>query len=150
MIDTDGAVVHEVRVELAPDEVFDFFIDPARLVRWIGLSASLDPVAGGAFRFEVQPGQFCEGEYVEVRRPTFVSFTWGWTDPGWRLPPGASLVSVELAPAGDGTRVRLRHSRLPGDLRPIHDEGWTTFLERLVAATAGHEPAEYPPTGTPP
>jgi uncharacterized protein YndB with AHSA1/START domain len=149
VIDSDGAVVHEVHVDLAPDEVFDFFIDPARLVRWIGLSASLEPVAGGSFRFEVQPGQFCEGEYVEVRRPTLVSFTWGWTDPAWRLPPGASLVSVQLAPAGDGTRVRLTHSRLPSDLRPIHDEGWTTFLERLVATAVGHEPAEYPPTGAP-
>ena len=131
MIDSD-AVVHEVQVELAPDEVCEVFCDPARLVRWLGLSASLDPVAGGAFRFEVQPGQFCEGEYVEIRRPAFVSFT------------------VEWSPAGDGTRVRLTHSRLPGDLRAIHDEGWTTFLERLVATAVGHEPTEYPPTGTPP
>ena len=149
MIDSDGAVVHEVHVAVPPEEVFEFFTDPQRLVRWIGLSASLAPVAGGEFRFEVQPGQFCEGAYVEVRPPAFVSFTWGWTDPGWNLPPGASLVSVELAPQRGGTLVRLTHSQLPGDLRPIHDEGWTTFLNRLIAAAAGQKPAAYPPSGQP-
>ena len=147
MIDSDGAVVHEVHIGLPPEEVFEFFTDPQRLVRWIGLSASLEPVAGGEFRFEVQPGQFCEGAYVEVRPPTFVSFTWGWTDPGWNLPPGSSLVSIELVAEGNGTRVRLTHSQLPGDLRPIHDEGWTTFLNRLIATTGGREPTAYPPSG---
>ena len=149
MIDSHGNVVHEVRVALAPEEVFEFFTDPTRLVRWIGLSASLRPAAGGEFRFEVQPGQFCQGSYVELRPPTFVSFTWGWTDPDWHLPPGASLVSVELEPTDGGTNVRLTHSQLPGDLRPIHDEGWTAFLGRLTAAAAGEEPAVYPPSGRP-
>ena len=149
MIDSDGAIVHEVHLALSPEEVFEFFTDPQRLVRWIGLSAALRPVAGGEFRFEVQPGEFCEGAYVEVRPPAFVSFTWGWTDPAWNLPPGSSLVSVELAPRADGTLVRLTHTQLPGGLRPIHDEGWTAFLDRLIAAAAGQEPAAYPPSGRP-
>lgn len=149
MIDSDGAVVHEVSVALPPAEVFEFFTDAARLVRWIGLSASLSAVSGGKFRFEIQPGQFCEGAYVEVLPVTFVSFTWGWTDPAWNLPPGSSLVSVALAPTDGGTQVRLMPTRLPGDLRVIHDEGWSTFLGRLVAATAGREPASYPPVGRP-
>jgi uncharacterized protein YndB with AHSA1/START domain len=149
VIESDGAVVHEVHVSLPPEEVFGFFTDAQRLVRWIGRSASLDPAADGVFRFEVQPGQFCEGAYVEVRPPTFVAFTWGWTDPDWNLPPGSSLVSVELTPVSGGTQVRLTHSRLPGELRAIHDEGWTTFLDRLVAAAAGQTPAAYPPHGRP-
>ena len=150
MIDRTGAVVHEVDVALPRDEVFAFFTDPERLARWIGLSATLSPVPGGGFRFEIQPGQFCEGTYVTVRRPSFVSFTWGWTDPAWQLPPGASLVSVSLTPAaGGGTRVRLTHDQLPGDLRVIHDEGWTTFLARLRAAAAGTAMPAYPPEGHP-
>lgn len=149
MIDADGSVVHEVDVSLSPEEVFEFFTDATRLVRWIGFSASLSAVAGGRFRFEVQPGQFCEGAFVDVQRPTFVSFTWGWTDPAWNLPPGASLVTVELSAVAGGTRIRLTHSRLPGDLRAIHDEGWSRFLTRLVATTAGLEPAQYPPEGRP-
>jgi uncharacterized protein YndB with AHSA1/START domain len=149
VIDGSGAVVHEVDVALPLGEVFDFFIDAERLVRWIGLSASLSAVSGGAFRFEIQPGRFCEGAYVEVRPPTFVSFSWGWTDPVWNLPPGSSLVSVELTPATLGTRVRLTHSRLPGELRAIHDEGWSTFLARLLAVTAARDLPAYPPEGRP-
>ena len=56
----------EIELPAAPAEVFSMFLDPSRLVRWIGLSADLDPTPGGRFRFEVQPGQFCEGEYVVV------------------------------------------------------------------------------------
>jgi uncharacterized protein YndB with AHSA1/START domain len=149
VIDEDGRVVHEVQLALPQREVFEFFTDAERLVRWIGLSASLSPVPGGGFRFEIQPGQFCEGAYVSVRPPTFVSFTWGWADPAWRLPPGSSLVSVTLTAVPGGTRVRLVHDELPGDLRAIHDEGWTTFLARLSAAAAGREGPAYPPEGTP-
>jgi uncharacterized protein YndB with AHSA1/START domain len=61
VIDPDGDVVHEVDVALPPEEVFEFFTDAARLVRWIGLSASLTAISGGQFRFEIQPGQFCAG-----------------------------------------------------------------------------------------
>jgi uncharacterized protein YndB with AHSA1/START domain len=147
VIDQSGRVVHEIEVALPHDEVFEFFTDASRLVRWIGLSASASAVAGGRFRFEVQPGQFCEGAYLDVQPPAFVSFTWGWTDPAWNLPPGSSLVSVRLTAAEHGTRVRLTHDQLPGDLRAIHDEGWATFLARLSAAAAGAEVPAYPPEG---
>jgi uncharacterized protein YndB with AHSA1/START domain len=149
VIDSSGRVVHELWVGLPQQEVFEFFTDPARLVQWIGLSASLEPVAGGVFRFEVQPGQFCEGTYVEVDPPSMVSFSWGWTDPDWHLPPGSSLVTVTLSPDGDGTRVRLVHDRLPGDLRAVHDEGWSSFLARLASVAAGHPPPAYPPKERP-
>ena len=46
--------------------------------------------------------------------------------------------------ADDGNLVRLTHTQLPGDLRPIHDEGWTAFLDRLIAAARGKK-AAYPP-----
>jgi uncharacterized protein YndB with AHSA1/START domain len=144
MIDADGQVVHELVVGLPPDEVFDFFTDARRLVRWIGISASLEAVKDGEFSFEIVPGQFCRGSYLEITPPVFVSFTWGWTDPAWQLPPGSSVVTVELEPVGDGTKIRLTHSQLPGDLRAIHDEGWTRFLERLGAVAVGVEPPPYP------
>ncbi len=149
MIDSGGRVVHEIELALPRDEVFAFFTDAERLVRWLGLSATLSPVPGGSFRFEVQPGHYCEGAYQQVDPPDFVSFTWGWTDPAWHLPPGSSLVSVRLTRTGTGTRVRLTHDQLPGDLRVIHDEGWTTFLTRLSAAAAGTDMPAYPPEGHP-
>jgi len=149
VIDSGGRVVHELVVGLPQPDVFEFFTDAGRLVQWIGLSATLSAVPGGSFRFEVQPGQLCEGDYVEVEPPSLVSFSWGWTDQGWHLPPGSSLVTVTLSPAGRGIRVRLVHDRLPGDLLAIHDEGWSSFLARLAAVTEGTEPPAYPPEGQP-
>jgi uncharacterized protein YndB with AHSA1/START domain len=59
VIDPAGRLVHEIDVGLPRDEVFAFFTDAKRLVRWIGLSASLSAVPGGGFRFVIQPGQYC-------------------------------------------------------------------------------------------
>ncbi len=140
----DDLVVHELELAAPPDDVFDMFVEPEKLASWIGLSAELEPRPGGRFRFEVVPGQFCEGEYVEVERPRRVVFTWGWTDPAMAVPPRSSSVEVVLTATATGTRLRLVHSRLPGDLRPVHDEGWSNFLPRLQAVVAGEEPGAYP------
>jgi uncharacterized protein YndB with AHSA1/START domain len=138
------AVVHEVLLPAPREAVFDMFVVPERLVLWLGISADLEPRPGGRFRFEVVPGQFCEGRYVTVERPARLVVTWGWTDPGMGLPPGTSRVEVELSEDEGGTRLRLVHRRLPGELRPIHDEGWTRFLARLADVAAGRDPGARP------
>ncbi len=136
MIEPD-AVVHELTLPVPPGAVFDMFVDPERLVRWIGISADLEPRPGGRFRFEIVPGQFCEGHYVTVERPTQIRFTWGWTEPSFHLPPGSSRVDVFLRalPEDAGTQLRLVHSGLEtGRLHHLHDDGWTEYLSRLEAA----------------
>jgi uncharacterized protein YndB with AHSA1/START domain len=146
VIDGD-AVIHEIVLPAPVEQVFDMFTDPRQLIRWIGISADLQPRPGGRFRFEVMPGQFCEGQYVIVERPGRLVFTWGWTDPGFGLPPGTSRVEVTLTRSGgDGceTRLRLVHTGLAGDLGLLHEDGWPRFLARLTAAAAGDEPAAYP------
>ena len=146
MIDGD-AVIHEVLLPAPAEQVFAMFTDPRQLIRWIGISADLEPWPGGRFRFEVVPGQFCEGQYVVLDRPVRLVFTWGWTDPGFGLAPGTSRVEVTLTRAGtDGrqTRLRLVHTGLAGDLGLLHDDGWSRFLGRLAAVTSGRAPVGYP------
>jgi uncharacterized protein YndB with AHSA1/START domain len=140
----DGVVVHELDLAAPPHVVYEMFVDPHQLIRWIGLGADLEPRPGGRFRFEVTPGQFCEGEYVELDPPRRLVVTWGWTDPTMRVPPGSSRVEVELSKQGEGTRLRLVHSHLPGDLRLLHDDGWSRFLDRLEAVIVGRNPQPYP------
>lgn len=141
----DGMVVHELELPRPAAEVFEMFTDPARLVTWIGVGAELDPRPGGRFRFEVQPGQFCEGEYLVVEPPRRLVFSWGWTDPWFGLPPGSSRVEVQLTEVGGGTRLRLVHHGLPGEMHRLHDDGWAAFLERLTAVVRGGSPGAYPP-----
>ena len=140
-------VVHELVLPVPVEQAFEMFVDPRQLVRWIGISADLQARPGGRFRFEVVPGQFCEGQYLVVERPGRLVFTWGWTDPGFGLPPGSSRVEVTLTRhAGDAgqTWLRLVHGGLPGDLGLLHDDGWSRFFARLAAVAAGEDPAAYP------
>lgn len=143
MIDGD-AVVHEIDLPVPPESVFAMFVEPDQLLRWLGVSADLDPRPGGRFRWEVAPGEYCEGQYVEVEPHSGIVVTWGWTDPAFNLPPGSSRVEVTLTPIGEGTRLRLVHDQLPGELRLIHDDGWRRFLERLAAVAAGRDPGDFP------
>ena len=133
MIDGEK-VVHELVLAAPPDDVFDAFVDPVRLVAWIGISADLEPIPGGRFRFEIVPGEFCEGEYVTVDRPRLRVFTWGWTALSFEMPAGSSRVEVTLRAVDDGmsTRLRLVHHDLSPRNRELHDEGWTRFLGELA------------------
>ena len=59
MSDTQNVICREIFIAAAPEAVFDFFVDPAMMARWIGLSHQLDPRPGGMFRVEIQPRQRC-------------------------------------------------------------------------------------------
>jgi uncharacterized protein YndB with AHSA1/START domain len=140
VIDGD-VVVHELELAAPRPAVFAMFVDPSKLVRWIGISAELEPRPGGRFRFEISPGQFCEGSYLEVDPPARLSFTWGWSEPAMGVPPGSSLVEVELTELDGSTRLRLCHRGLPTQARQMHSDGWDHFLAQLsaVAATIDEE-----------
>lgn len=131
-------------VPAPPAAVFPFFTDPALLVEWIGIAADLDPSPGGVFRFEVAPGEWCSGRYVEVSPPHWVVFTWGWDSGAIPVPPGSSTVEVDLLEHADGTLVRLTHRDLAPEVRPLHAEGWSRFLPRLAAVVAGLDPGPDP------
>jgi len=137
----DHCEIHREIFIAAPREVvFDFLVDPALMVAWIGISHDLDPRPGGIFRVEVSLGNVARGRYVEVSPPRRVAFTWGWEthDPSFavleKLPPESSLVEIDLEPAQGGTMVRLRHSGLPSSSSKIHGERWMHYLGRLDGA----------------
>jgi uncharacterized protein YndB with AHSA1/START domain len=129
----DAPLVHERRIAAAPETVFDFFVEPNLVVRWMGSRAELDPRPGGIFRLHYPQG-VARGEYVTVDRPRRVVFSWGWEDPDDTTQPGQSTVEVTLEPDGAGTRLVLVHSGLVGEARRTHAEGWEYFLGRLVEA----------------
>jgi uncharacterized protein YndB with AHSA1/START domain len=137
MSDDRGTIEREILIAAAPATVFGFLVDPALMAQWIGLFHNLDPRPGGVFEVEVSRGNVARGVYTEVTPFRRVAFTWGWEtqDPTLSmLPPGASLVELELEPKDGGTLLRLRHSRLPGDTPSIHGERWSHYLGKLEAA----------------
>jgi uncharacterized protein YndB with AHSA1/START domain len=140
-------VEREIRIAARPETVFDYFIDPDKMVQWKGRKADLDPRPGGIYRVEISDQAIARGEYVEIHAPSRVVFTWGWEgqETGEHaVPPGSSRVEVELTPDGDGTLVRLRHLDLPEESREIHGQGWDMYLSRLAAAAEGRDPGADP------
>src|SRR6266480_7582206 len=99
----------EIRIDAAPSTVFAFLIDPAKMVRWMGTEATLDPRPGGLYRVNVTGRERVRGEVVELVPDRRLVFTWGWEDGTLSVPPGASTVEISLEPDGDGTLVRLTH-----------------------------------------
>jgi uncharacterized protein YndB with AHSA1/START domain len=119
--------------------VFQFFVDPELMSQWIGIEHDIDARPGGRFRVEVSSGNVACGTYTEVTPFRRVAFTWGWasSDPALALaalPPGASLVEIELEPMEGGSLLRLRHSRLPDGTSTIHGDRWSLYLAQLKSA----------------
>lgn len=142
---TSQSVVREVHVDASPETVFEFFTDPAKMVRWKGERATLDPRPGGVYRVEMNAETIAVGEYVEVDPPHRLVFTWGWEGGFAGTPPGSSTVEVTLTPAGDGTLVRLVHSDLPSpEAMEAHAHGWDLYMPRLAIAAAGGDPGISP------
>jgi uncharacterized protein YndB with AHSA1/START domain len=139
------AIEREVRVDARPETVFDFFTDPAKMVRWKGATATLDPRPGGLYRVEMNAQNIAVGEYVVVDPPNRLVFTWGWEGDDAVTPPGSSTVEVTFTPEGDGTLVRLVHSGLPTpESAEAHGLGWDDYMPRLAIAAAGGDPGEDP------
>jgi uncharacterized protein YndB with AHSA1/START domain len=68
-------LVREIDIEAAPETVFEFFVDPDKLTRWLAVDATLDPRPGGVCHqvHEGDPPQrrsfHMEGEFLAVDRP---------------------------------------------------------------------------------
>jgi uncharacterized protein YndB with AHSA1/START domain len=139
------AIEREVRIDASPETVFDFFTDPAKMVRWKGATATLDPRPGGVYRVQMNEQAIALGEYVVVDPPNRVVFTWGWEGDFAATPPGSSTVEVTFTPDGDGTLVRLVHTGLPSpESAEAHGHGWDDYMPRLAIAAAGRDPGEDP------
>jgi uncharacterized protein YndB with AHSA1/START domain len=131
-----GVIERELFIKAPPETVFEFLSDARLMARWLGSHQEIDPRPGGVFEVEVSPGNVARGEYTEVVPFRRLVFTWGWSSAGSDLAalrPGTSLVEIELEPRNGGTRLRLRHSRLPEGLQQIHAERWSAHLGRLAA-----------------
>ena len=145
---SDVLVSREIRIEAPPPAVFEFLIDPAKLVRWMGTDAVLEPRPGGIYHVNVNGHETVTGRFVEVVPFTRVVFTWGWDDGALSTPPGSSIVEIVLEPDGEDTRLRLTHRDLAPDMRPFHLAGWGHYLARLAVLAAGGDPGADPHTTT--
>jgi uncharacterized protein YndB with AHSA1/START domain len=141
-------VERTLTIAALPEAVWDYFVDPVKAARWMGINFDFDPRPGGVYRCEVLPTHIARGEFVELDPPRRLVFTWGWEQSGdgpITVPPGSSTIEVELVAEGDGTSLHFVHRDLPtGEAAQSHGHGWDHYLSRLETAAGGGDPGADP------
>ena len=140
----DDIVEREIQIAAPPATVFQYFVDPERLARWIGQALAVDVRPGGEMRVLIAGQHVSSGRFVEIDPPRRLVYTMGWDEPNHPIPPGSTRVEIDLTADGDGTLLRLRHAGLPQDAVADHAGGWTHYLGRLATAAAGGDPGPDP------
>ena len=135
-----GVIVREVYIEASQETVFAFFTDPDKMTRWMGTSATLEPQVDGLYLGNIAKGTVAKGEYREVLPNSRIAFSFGWDSEDAGVPPGSSLVEIDLEPKDPGTLLRLTHSGLPEPAIGPHTEGWILYCGRLKTAAEGGDP----------
>ena len=131
-----------IEIDAPPDRVFDYFVEPEKLVRWMGDFARLDATAGGVFSVDIN-GVLIRGSYVRVERPHLIEIAWGEAG-NEAMPPGSTSLVVRFTPRGSGTVVELEHTGLSQRESSKHAIGWPHFLERLRVLGGGGDPGIDP------
>jgi uncharacterized protein YndB with AHSA1/START domain len=76
-----------------------------------------------------------------------LAYSFGW-DGSELVPPGSSLIEIDLIEEQNGTLLRMTHSGLPNaEQCAAHTEGWTHYLGRLAKVAAGRDPGADPHLG---
>jgi uncharacterized protein YndB with AHSA1/START domain len=132
----------ERMLDATPDEVFAACVEPEQLGEWWGPAGftspeiELDVRPGGRYRIVMQPpdGELfhLRGEFLEVDRPTRLSYTFVWEEPD--PDDRETVVVLTFDETEDGTLARLEQREFATESRyELHRAGWTDGFERLAA-----------------
>jgi uncharacterized protein YndB with AHSA1/START domain len=137
----DPLVVRREQHVAAPAAaVFALLTDPEKILGWMGTEAELEAQPGGLYLVNVTGARFARGTFREVVPVHRLAYSFGW-DGSEAVPPGSSLVEIDLIEQPDGTLVRLTHTGLPNaDQCASHADGWAHYLGRLAEVAAGRDP----------
>ena len=149
-----GSIERELRIDAAPEVVYEVISSPEHIREWWPDDAELDPVPGGTgtitFGDPASPDAKVEQLTVlEADSPRRFVFRWVYGE-GEPAAPGKSLlVTFDLVPSGDGTLLRFEETgfRERGweaavleEAYADHVSGWDHHLPNLarhVAAVVG-------------
>jgi uncharacterized protein YndB with AHSA1/START domain len=140
---TEPLVVRrETHIAAPPATVFAFLTDPERILRWMGAEASTELHPGGLYLVKgIGAGaNVARGAFREVVPVHRLAYSFGW-EGREDMPPGSSLVEIDLVDQDGGTLLRMTHSGLPNPTTCAnHDRGWAHYLGRLAMAATGRNP----------
>ena len=100
-------VRREQHVPAPPAVVFALLTDPEKILRWMGTEVNVEPHPGGLYLVNVTGARFARGSFREVVPVHRLAYSFGW-DGSEVVPPGSSLVEIDLLERPDGTLGRVR------------------------------------------
>jgi uncharacterized protein YndB with AHSA1/START domain len=144
---TEPLVVRrETQIAAPPATVFAFLTDPEKIVSWMGSEAKTEMHLGGLYlrKGVGHRGRVARGAFREVVPVHRLAYSFGW-DGDDEVPPGSSLIEIDLIDRDGGTLLRMTQSGLPTAAQCAgHDMGWAHYLGRLALAAAGRDPGIDP------
>jgi uncharacterized protein YndB with AHSA1/START domain len=128
--------------------VFDAWLDPAQLSRWMGPfeapgQVELDARVGGRYRITMTDPAgktyTVGGAFREIERPSRLVMTWAWeTAHPEGKPDHETLMTLTFAEAAGATTMTLRHERLESAAsRDSHSHGWEASFAKLAKVVEG-------------
>ena len=136
-------VRRETHIAAPPATVFAFLTDPQKILNWMGAEVTTEAHPGGLYLISGVGGarrRVARGEFREVVPVHRLAYSFGWEGDD-AVPPGSSLVEIDLIDRDGGTLLRMTHSGLPDAAEVAgHDKGWAHYLGRLATAAAGRDP----------
>jgi uncharacterized protein YndB with AHSA1/START domain len=136
-------VQREVQIAAPPATVFAFLTDPQKILSWMGTEATTEAHPGGLYLVKGHFGglaRAARGEFREVVPVHRLAYSFGW-EGSEEVPPGSSLVEIDLVDRDGGTLLRMTHTGLPNAAQCArHGEGWAHYLGRLGIAATGRDP----------
>lgn len=116
-------------------DLWDAVTNPARLARWFAVVDG-DLREGGTFVIHFDDADTPSCRIITCDAPQH--FSWLW-------PHGTAttLVEVEVAAEGSGSRLRLVHSRLTDTSAPEYGAGWHAYMSALEAHLEGRDSGDW-------
>jgi uncharacterized protein YndB with AHSA1/START domain len=133
---------------VAREKMFAMWSQPEHLEQWMGRVDPRNVVKYREFDFRVGGGHLFEnrtpdgivflnrGEYLEIKPPEKIKFTWSWQQldaTGKKIAElDGTVLTVEFFDRGDSTEVVLMHEQFTDlAMRDRHNAGWNLCFDRL-------------------
>src|SRR5689334_20864611 len=106
-------VRRETHVAAPRASVFAFLTDPEKILQWMGAEVETEPHPGGLYLIKGVGGadRNARGAFREVVPVHRLAYSFGWEGSD-AVPPGSSLIEIDLIESDGGTLLRMTHSGL--------------------------------------
>lgn len=144
-----GTIEREIRIDAAPEVVFQVVSDPEHVKDWWPDEAQYEPVPGKAGRigFRQADGRVHWEQFtvVDAEPPRMFAFRWTHAEGEEAVQGNSFLVTFELEPDGAGTLLRMTETgfrehgwteAVIAEIYADHVAGWDQFFPQLPAAAA--------------